>query len=142
MVSQGMPRMNVDELYDFLRSHFPEADGFCVIDQLEEDALDVRLPFRREYLRPGATISGPAMMSLADTAAYLLILAMIGPVALAVTTSLNINFMRKPSPEELRARARMLKLGRQLAVVEVHIHGTSSPALVAQATVTYSIPPR
>jgi uncharacterized protein (TIGR00369 family) len=82
------------------------------------------------------------MMTLADTGAYYLILAHIGPVLLAVTTSLNINFIRKPSPEDVTAEVRLLKLGKQLAVADVHIHNAASGILVAHATVTYSIPPR
>jgi uncharacterized protein (TIGR00369 family) len=136
-----MPRMNVDELHRFIEEHFPQGGEYCQITQLAADSLEARLPFRQEFLRPGGTVSGPTLMGFADTVTYMLILSMIGPVALAVTTNLNINFMRKPPPEELLASARMLKLGRQLAVVEVHIHSTSTRALVAQATVTYSIPP-
>lgn len=133
--------MTARELDEFIDRQFPEGRLDWQITRVEEGELDMRLPFRADFLRPGGTISGPVMMGLADTAAYLVILSMIGPVALAVTTSLNINFMRRPSPEELMARARVLKLGRQLAVVEVHMSLAASDALVAQATVTYSIPP-
>jgi uncharacterized protein (TIGR00369 family) len=136
-----MPRMNSDEVSRFIEEQFPQGRQFCQIQELGEDSLALRLPFSDAYLRPGGTISGPALMSLADTAAYCLILAMIGPVALAVTTSLNINFMRRPSPDDTIARAKMLKLGRQLAVVEVHLEAATTGVLVAQATVTYSIPP-
>jgi acyl-coenzyme A thioesterase PaaI-like protein len=80
-------------------------------------------------------------MGLADSAAYLLILAHIGPVALAVTTNLNIHFMRKPDPGEIFATGSLLKLGSRIAVVEVRLHGADPPELFAHATVTYSIPP-
>ena len=133
--------MNVEELERFIEQEFPEGRSDWTIESLSDGELEVRLPFRDAYLRPGKTISGPVMMGLVDTTAYMLILSMIGPVALAVTTSLNINFMRRPNPEELSARARMLKLGKQLAVVEVLLYLTASDTLVAQATVTYSIPP-
>jgi uncharacterized protein (TIGR00369 family) len=133
--------MNAEELAGFIEEQFPQSLGFCRITQLGEDSLDATLLFRTDFLRPGGTISGPALMGFVDTATYLLILSMIGPVALAVTTNLNINFVRKPPPEDLHATARMLKLGRQLAVVEVHVYSSSTRALVAQATVTYSIPP-
>ena len=134
--------MNAEEVLRFIEQSFPQGRSFCQIEELAEDSLRLRLPFSESYLRPGGTISGPTLMALADTGAYFLILAMIGPVALAVTTSLNINFMRRPAPEDMIARAKMLKLGRQLAVVEVYIEAASSGALVAQASVTYSIPPR
>ena len=83
------------------------------------------------------------MMGLADAAVYALILSRIGPVELAVTTNLSINFLRKPAPADLLARASMLKLGKRLAIAEVSIYSAnidSDP--VAHAVATYSIPPR
>jgi uncharacterized protein (TIGR00369 family) len=136
-----MLRMTMPELEQFIAEAFPQAQGHAEMMRLSEQELELRMPYRDAMLRPGGTISGPALMSLADTGAYYLILANIGPVALAVTTSLNINFMRKPRPEDVFAVARMLKLGRQLAVVEVNMRSASSDEIVAQATVTYSIPP-
>jgi uncharacterized protein (TIGR00369 family) len=136
-----MPRMNADEVVRFIEEQFPQGRSFWRIQELGEDSLVLRLPFSDDYLRPGGTISGPTLMALADTSAYFLILAMIGPVALSVTTSLNINFMRRPPPDDTIARAKMLKLGRQLAVVEVYLEAATTGLLVAQATVTYSIPP-
>jgi uncharacterized protein (TIGR00369 family) len=137
-----MPRMNAQELIRFVEENYPGGRAYCQVDEVGEDSLRVRLPYSDDYLRPGGTISGPALMSLADTGAYLLILSMIGPVALAVTTSLNINFMRRPTPDDMIAKAKMMKLGRQLAVVDIHIEAASTGVLVAQATVTYSIPPK
>ncbi len=87
-------------------------------------------------------MSGPSLMALADSAAYLLILSMIGPVALAVTTSLNINFLRKPAPRDILAEARILKLGSRLAVADVAMFSDGDAEPVAHATVTNSIPPR
>jgi uncharacterized protein (TIGR00369 family) len=136
-----MLRMNAEDLERLIAEQFPQADGFSQIVRVSEEQLELRLPFREQHLRPGGTVSGPTLMTLADTGAYYLILANLGPVVLAVTTSLNINFMRKPRPEDVLAQARLLKLGRQLAVVEVNMRSASSPELIAQATVTYSIPP-
>jgi uncharacterized protein (TIGR00369 family) len=135
-----MPSMTTHELDRFIQEHYPIRPPWRIA-QVGEGSLELRLACRDDYLRPGGTIAGPVLMALADNAAYLVILSMIGPVVLAVTTSLNINFVRKPSPEELSARAHVLKLGRQLAVVDVHIVLAASDVLVAQATVTYSIPP-
>ena len=87
-------------------------------------------------------MSGPALMALADAAAWLAILAQIGPVALSVTTSLHIDFLRKPDLVDLEAEGRLLKLGRRLAVVDVGVRSVGGDALVAKAQVTYSIPPR
>ena len=105
-------------------------------------ALRVRLNVEDRHLRPGGTVSGPSMMALADYALYAAILANIGPVALAVTTSLSFNFLRKPGAHGLVAECRLLKLGRRLAVGEVAITAVGSPDLVCHATGTYSIPPR
>lgn len=94
------------------------------------------------HLRPGGTLSGPSMFALADLVAYAALLAHLGPVALAVTTNLNINFLRKPPLAPLVGHCRILKLGRRLAVVEVGIRPQDKEDLVAHATATYSIPPR
>jgi uncharacterized protein (TIGR00369 family) len=133
--------MDAQELERFIQEHFPAARELCQVTNVGDQTIEVRLPFRDEFLRPGGTVSGPTLMGLADTATYLLVLSMVGPVALAVTTSLNINFIRKPPPEDVIASGRLLKLGRRLAVAEVHIMSASTRALVAQATVTYSLPP-
>ena len=101
----------------------------------------VRLVHHDRHLRPGGTISGPAMFALADVALYATILAQIGPIGLAVTTNMTINFMRKPSPGDLVARCRLMKLGRQLAVGEATLVSEGSEDIVAHATGTYAIPP-
>ncbi|MEY9719738.1 uncharacterized protein (TIGR00369 family) [Sinorhizobium fredii] len=86
--------------------------------------------------------SGPTLFALADVSAYIALIAHIGPVALAVTTNLNINFLRKPDPEPLECTCRILKLGKRLAVLDASIAPVGSGELVAHATATYSIPPR
>jgi uncharacterized protein (TIGR00369 family) len=133
--------MTADDIDRFLADHFPQARGFCQITSIREDAVDLALPYSADYLRPGGTLSGPTLMTLADTAMYFLVLSQLGPVALAVTTNLSINFLRRPPPADLRATARMLKLGSRLAVGEVHISSADGGALVAQASVTYALPP-
>ncbi len=102
----------------------------------------LRLVFHDKRLRPGGTISGPSMFALADVSLYAAILAQIGPVALAVTTNLNINFLRRPAPADLIGEARLMKLGKRLAVGEVAISSVLGGELVAHAVGTYSIPPR
>lgn len=135
-------RMSSEQIEDLLKVAFPQAKGFCEIVAIRDDELDCVVRYRDAFLRPGGTLSGPTLMTLADTAMYFLILAMIGPQPLAVTTSLSINFLRKPPPADLHATARMLKLGSRLAVGEVHVRGgDDARGLVAQASVTYSIPP-
>ena len=137
-----MPRMTADEIDAFLADHFPQAQGHARIETIGDDTMQLRLPYRDAFLRPGGTLSGPTLMTLADTSMYFLILAMIGPVALAVTTDLNIHFLRRPSPRDLIAHVRMLKLGKRLAVGEVLITSDGEPGAVAHATATYALPPR
>ncbi len=139
------PVMTVSELNAFLDREFPQIHADGRIYEIEavapgEAVLSVK-PSER-HLRPGGTISGPTMMALADLAAYAVILAHIGPVALAVTTNLNMNFLRKPGPGDLVGTCRLLKLGKRLAITECGIAGRDGGDLVAHATATYSIPPR
>jgi uncharacterized protein (TIGR00369 family) len=134
-----MLQMTAEELNDFLAGAF-DTERSYFIDELDEECLVARVPAEAVLLRPGGTVSGPTMMALADGAAYCQVLAHIGPVALAVTSSLNMTFLRKPQPAGLEAQARFLKLGRKLAVVEVQIRSDGSPDLVSQAIVTYAIP--
>jgi len=131
--------MDVDALNRFLAEAF-ETERSYLVDEVREGWLLARVPASAVGLRPGGTVSGPTLMGLADGAAYALILAHIGPVALAVTSSLNITFLRKPQPAGVEAEATFLKLGRKLAVVEVRLRSDGSPDLVAQAVVTYAIP--
>lgn len=112
-----------------------------VVDALGYGFVRLRIPFQDDFLRPGGTIAGPVMMGLADLAMYGVVLSMIGPVELAVTTSLNINFLRRPRPGDMLAHARILKLGKRLAVGEVNIFRDGEDEPVAHVTATYSIPP-
>lgn len=136
--------MTVAELEAFLDREFPQMRPMKLrIDSFDGRELVLSMPIGEQQLRPGGTVSGPAMMTLADCAAYLLILGLIGPVALAVTTNLNINFLRKPGVARLQAAARMLKLGKSLAVCDVAILSEGQDdGPVAHAVVTYSIPPK
>ena len=136
-----MTKMSAEELEAFLYSHFPEtAERSFRVEKVDERSAQVRLLYHDRYLRPGGTMSGPSLMSLADTAMFVAVLAMIGPVALAVTTNLNINFLRKPAQADVIAQVRLLKLGKRLAVGEVIMYSDGDAEPVAHATVTYSIP--
>ncbi len=135
--------MDIPTLTAFLAREFPQVADDFHIDALEADRIVVRLKVAERHLRPGGTVSGPNMFALADVAIYLAILARLGPVALAVTTSAHVDFMRKPAAHtDLIATARLLKLGRNLAVGEVLICADGSSDAVARASMTYAIPPR
>ncbi|HVK92780.1 MAG TPA: PaaI family thioesterase [Mycoplana sp.] len=145
MTTKLTPVMTVDDLNRFLETDFPEihTDGkvFEVI-AVGPGTVSMRLAPSDRHLRPGGTVSGPTMFALADVTAYCAVLAHIGPVALAVTTNLNINFLRKPEPGPLSCTCRLLKLGKRLAVIEAAISAGLDGDLVAHASATYSIPPR
>ena len=122
---------------------FGQVAGDFALDHVDETGLTLRLCVGERHLRPGGTVSGPAMFGLADVAIYLAILSRIGPVALAVTTNASIDFMRKPQAGvDLLAQTRLLKLGRSLAVGDALIFSAGSPEPVARAAMTYAIPPR
>ena len=130
-----------DEITTFFEKDFPQTK--CQILEVGNRSALVSHPVGQEELRPGGTVSGPTMMALADVALYVAILGEIGIVPLTVTTSLNINFLRRPKPShEIRARSRLLKLGKSLVVGEVFIYSGSDPDPIAHATATYSIPPQ
>jgi len=142
-MSVKAPLLGVEELERLLSAEFPQAfnaqGGFKILEVWHGGAR-VRRTFKDGALRPGGTVAGAAIMALADVAAYIGILASIGWVPLAVTTNLNINFLRKPGPGALIAECRLLKLGQRLAVCDVAIRAEAQEDLVAHATATYSIP--
>jgi uncharacterized protein (TIGR00369 family) len=137
----AMPRMTAADIERFLTEEFPQVEGFTRIEDVGEDTVRLRLPYRDAFLRPGGTLSGPTLMTLADTAMYFLVLAQVGPVALAVTTNLTIHFLRRPAPRDLIAEARLLRLGGRSAVGDVVMRSDGDPAPVAHATVAYALPP-
>src|SRR6185437_14375479 len=138
-----MTRMSADQLEQFLYSHFPDEEHRAfTVERVDEMVGRFRMRYDRRHLRPGGTIAGPSLMMLSDMAMYLTLLGMIGPVALAVTTNLNINFLRKPAQADVIAECRLLKLGKRLAIGEVTMYSDGDAEPVAHATVTYSIPPR
>ncbi len=136
-------QMDRAALTAFLLRDFGQVAADFAVERADTAGVTLRLIVAERHLRPGGTVSGPAMFALADVAMYLAILSRIGPVALAVTTNCAIDFMRKPAAgRDLRAEARVLKLGRVLAVGDVLIFSDGEEAPVARAGLTYSIPPR
>lgn len=133
--------MTVAQISELLDREFPQHIGN--VTEMGKNTATMRLAVDDAHLRPGGTVSGPTMMALADICLYVAILAQIGPVSLAVTTNLNINFLRKPEPAKaIIAEAKLLKLGKRLAVGEIAIYSEGEEEPVAHVTATYSIPPR
>ena len=144
MVQGGQaPQITIEAFNRLLAESAPfqKVYGF-VTEEIGYGAARVRLPAGEAHIRPGGTLSGPAQMALADFAMYAALLGAIGEVPLAVTTSLNINFLQRPRPGELLAVCRLIKLGKRLAVGDITVHSEGVAEPVSHATATYSIPPR
>jgi len=137
------PKLTRKELVALLKAEFPEAAhavGDYEIEEVWHGGCRLRRRHHEGSLRPGGTISGPIMMALADFTMYVAVLSAIGWVPLAVTTNLTINFLRRPAARDLLAEARLIKLGKRLAVGEVAIRSDGEDDLVAHVVATYSIP--
>ena len=135
-------RMDAGALQAFLREEFGQVAEEFAVERADAAGVTLRLRVGEKHLRPGGTVSGPSIFALADVAMYLAILSRIGPVALAVTTNCAVDFMRKPAAgRDLLGEARVLKLGRSLAVGDVLVFSEGGAEAVARASLTYSIPP-
>jgi acyl-coenzyme A thioesterase PaaI-like protein len=128
------------EIIDFLKREFPQSK--CLVEAVGPWSATVVHHVNADHLRPGNTVSGPLLMTVADVALYVAILGTIGIVPLTVTTSLTINFLRRPPPDKpITGVCRLMKVGRTLAVGEVSLYSDRDEAMVAHAVGTYSIPP-
>ena len=134
-------KLTAQEVLSFVEQVFPQQNGEFSIESLSTGEITVRMHITDTHLRPGGTVSGPSMFALADCCFYFLVLAQIGREALTVTTNCSIDFMRKPAACDMIGKARLLKLGRSLAVGDVTIFSEGSDKPVAHANVTYAIPP-
>ncbi len=129
-----------EKVIEFLVKEFPQ--NKCIVEEIGKKTATIRHKIGIDELRPGGTVSGPVLMTVADVALYVAILGEIGIVPLAVTTSLSINFLRKPSPDDdIIGVCKIIKLGRSLAVGEVSLYSEGNEEPVAHAVGTYSIPP-
>jgi uncharacterized protein (TIGR00369 family) len=127
------------EILEFLTREFSQTE--CVVEQAGDRGATVRHAVGFKQLRPGGTVSGPVLMTVADVALYAAILGEIGIVPLAVTTSLTINFLRKPAADrDIVGVCKLIKVGRTLAVGEVALYSEGDPDMVAHAVGTYAIP--
>jgi uncharacterized protein (TIGR00369 family) len=132
--------MGPTELDDFLAAAFPGGSLPMAVTRADDRGVELRWPYHSGALRPGGTLSGPTLMTLADTVAYVAVVSQIGPEFLTVTSSLQIDFLRKPPAADLRATGEVLKLGRRQAVVAVRIYSDADDRLVAHSSVTYALP--
>ncbi len=138
-----MGKIGIDEFQQLIDQELPLVKLFGIkTTGISHGSATLRMHFNPDLIRPGGTIAGPALMALADATLYAVVLGMIGRVELAVTTSLNINFLRKPPQADVIAKGRILKLGKRLAVGEVLLYSDGMDEPVAHVSGTYSIPPR
>ncbi len=136
-----MSKVTTDKFNEIINIELPSAAEVGIyLQSIDEGKAELVLPYNENSLRPGGTIAGPSMMMLADVCMFAVVLSILGEIKLAVTTSLNINFLRKPANTDLVARGSIIKMGKRLAVLEVSIY--SDEDIVAHATGTYSIPPQ
>lgn len=135
-------KVTVAQLEAFLAKEFPQVVEDFEFVSVSAGQVVMALSASDKHLRPGGTVSGPSLFGLVDVAAYFCAMSVIGPVALAVTTHCSIDFMRKPEPGRILCDMEILKLGRSLVVTRglVFTDGAKDKP-VAQASVTYSIPP-
>ena len=128
------------EIVKFMATDFPQSNS--IIEATGNRGATVRHHIGVNELRPGGTVSGPVMMAVADVALYAAILGEIGIVPLAVTTNLNINFLRKPSADrDIVGVCKLIKVGRSLVTGDVYLYSEGDDRPVAHAVGTYSIPP-
>jgi uncharacterized protein (TIGR00369 family) len=137
---RNMLRMTIADIEALMDKHFPDSRRLWKITALVEHEVTLRMAFRPDLVRAGGTISGPAMMALADTAAYFVTLAHAGPLPHMATANLDIHFLSRPKPVDILATAKLLRLGRRLAISTVEIRSDGSDEIVAHSTVTYALP--
>ncbi|MDK9695211.1 MAG: PaaI family thioesterase [Siculibacillus sp.] len=143
--SANVAALTSEEVTAFLEREFPQLVddiGGLTVEDSSADHASMRLAVGRRHLRPGGTVSGPTQFFLADVCAFVAVLVAVGPVALAVTTSATINFLKKPAATDLLATARILKRGKRLVVVDCTMHSEGDEEPVAHAVLTYALPPK
>ncbi|MEX2520451.1 MAG: PaaI family thioesterase [Paracoccaceae bacterium] len=141
-MSDAPLKLNAEEVFAYLEEVFPAVHGKFAIDDLSPMRVRMRREVGPADIRPGGTVSGPAMFEAVDCGFYVILLAMIGREALTVTTNATINFLNKPQPAALLCEARILKLGKLLATGDATLWSEGSDRPVAHATLTYAIPPQ
>lgn len=138
-VTQNL-KLTAAQVEEVIRKGLPSATGGFKVEEVRENFARVRLPFGKWMLRPGHLVSGPAMFTAADAAMYALVMAHLGPVVMAVTANMNLNFLSAAPAGDVIAEAKLLRLGMRLAVMEVALYTGDSRTMVAHVTGTYALP--
>ena len=132
--------MKTEDINRFFAHQFAEEASSPIMEGVDGERIRARLPYAKRHLRPGGTISGPAMMMLADAVGFMAVMAGADHGIAGVTSNLNIHFLSRPQPGDLLAYGEVLRMGRRQAVVAVSIHTEAQSEPVASATVTYALP--
>lgn len=128
-----------DEVNHFLLREFPQNP--CTVESIGPDHAKVRRRVTEADLRPGGTVAGPVLFAVADCALYVAIFGAMGITPMAVTSSLNMNFLSRPAADrDLLGICKLIKVGRTLVVGEVSIVSDGTDAPVAHAVGTYALP--
>ena len=134
-------KLKAADIEKLIQAGFGAKEPFLLVEALTPGTARVRMPYKKWMLRPGNTISGPAIFTAADTAMYVLVLAHIGPELMAVTTDMTLHFLNKGVPGDLIAESRLLKLGRRLAVMDVTVASGADPqTVIAHISGSYALP--
>lgn len=135
-------KLSAEQIEAAVRAGLPQAqDGFFAVEEVRSGYARIRLPYHRWMLRPGPAISGPAQFMAADCAMFALVLAHIGPELMAVTSDMTMHFLNRGKPGDIIAEARLLKLGRRLAVMDVTLFSAADPAKpIAHVAGSYALP--
>jgi uncharacterized protein (TIGR00369 family) len=139
------PVLTAAEVNALMATVYPQLNDHVTSYEAREvfpGGCTVRLNADERHLRPGGTVSGPSLFTLADIGGYVCVLSHAGPDALSVTTNLNINFVRKAEAGPIDGHCRILKLGKSLMMFDIDIVAGPEGQTVAHATGTYSIPPK
>lgn len=141
-MNEQQPAIGAEEMQRYLEEIFPAVAGRFEILDIAPMRARLRMTVGPREIRPGGTVSGPAMFELADCGFYVALMGTIGPEALSVTTNTTINFLNKPAPAPMLCEARILKLGKLLATGDAIIRTEGDDRPMAHATLTYAIPPK
>ena len=137
------PALSREEMLAFLAREFPNAgfgDGRLRLEDYARGACRVVMPLDERTIRPGPSVSGPAIMGLGDVSAWVALLSVIGPVPLAVTATLNVTFLRPAGLSDLASACTVLRAGRRLATMLAKVSRLGDGQAVAHLTITYAIP--
>ena len=131
---------DIDATNAMFRDFFTEHESFFDVTEMRDGFARLHMVTGARHMRPGNMVNGPTQMHLADSVAYVCVFTKLGITPMAVTSSLNIHFLRPCLGPAVKAEGTMIRIGKSLAVIDVRIFGEGHEAPAAAATVTYALP--